>query len=361
MNTIPRRVEPSARPDPRTPARIRREFQKRLDDGARLHAAGTARRSPARLLDLGYAPKFRIALFDTVFYLSSIRQNPDLRFFIAWVAHGRDVYARLFYKDVSLVWRSASHFVRSDRENWIGKGEVRTVYEGDDELTHSAEETTDLPLEMQTALEELSRRAKRVPADERALGLVLRRGPDSRIAPYRDFTEPRRRAQANPRNRIHRDRPICRFTRRNDPASLVFARGFEPDLRAGIVERAHSNSRLYGGALSRYRILSSNRRVQYLFFAGPHHIWIIPPQATTTELSSYGVRTIDVPHADDLCVPGYEYHFMDDFEDPPVLFTQIPPGFAGPPSELDPSRADTSKWLDQLPIVREFRRVVLGG
>ena len=47
---------------------------------------------------------------------------------------------------------------------------------------------------------------------------------------------------------------------------------------------------------------------------------------------------------------------MDDSEDPPVLFSQIPEGFAGPKSPHDPSRADASAWLERLPVIREFRR-----
>jgi hypothetical protein len=58
-------------------------------------------------------------------------------------------------------------------------------------------------------------------------------------------------------------------------------------------------------------------------------------------------------------IPGYEYHFDDDSLDPPVPYSQIPPGFAGALSEVDPSRADASAWLDQLPVVREFRKQVL--
>jgi hypothetical protein len=58
-------------------------------------------------------------------------------------------------------------------------------------------------------------------------------------------------------------------------------------------------------------------------------------------------------------VPGYEYHFVDDNQDPPVNYSQIPPGWAGPASELDDARADASPWLDRIPIIEEFRRKVL--
>jgi hypothetical protein len=46
---------------------------------------------------------------------------------------------------------------------WIGKGAVRTTLLDDgDEYMHTAEATTDLPLEMQTALEDLGRKVRRV-------------------------------------------------------------------------------------------------------------------------------------------------------------------------------------------------------
>jgi len=88
---------------------------------------------------------------------------------------------------------------------------------------------------------------------------------------------------------------------------------------------------------------------------------IIPPQATTTELSSYGVRTIDVVADDDLFIPGYEYHHYEENEfGEQELFSQIPPGFAGEVCELDDAKADASPWLDKIPIIQKFRRDVLG-
>jgi hypothetical protein len=272
-----------------------------------------------------------------------------------------EIHPCIFYKDVSLVWRSASHFVLSKGEIWIGKGDVRLVVEDGEEVLYSDEATTDLPLEVQTAMETLCRAVRTGRPDDRAVALVLRRAPADRIEPYRDFTEPRRRAAADRRNLVNGGRPIARFTRRHDPTSLRFTPGFEPDFRRGILETSTSTSRLYGGRLQRFRILSRNRVIQYQFVAGPRHAWIIPPQATTTELSSYGVRTIDVAVDDDLCVPGYEYHFLEDPDDPSSLFTQIPPGFAGPPNPHDETRCDASAWLDHLPVIREFRETVLAG
>ncbi len=121
------RVEPSARPSPMTPQQVAREFHRLIDCGAQIRCAGDARGDPKRLLSGGYTPKYRVDLFDTRYYLTNIRQNPDIRFFVAYVVQKNsktgqtDIYPRIFYKHISMVWRSASNFVRSEDENWIGK------------------------------------------------------------------------------------------------------------------------------------------------------------------------------------------------------------------------------------------------
>jgi len=314
---------------------------------------------------MGYTPKHTFALFDTRFFVTRPRQNPAVRFFVAYVAQpdpagGRmRISARIFYKDLSLVWRCASHMVANDGDFWIGKGDVRTVVRNGYEISECVESTTDLPLEIQTALETLNRSAKRVREDEEALFLVLRNAPSSRVEPYRDFTEPRREAERNRENLVHGGKPVAFFAREGDPASLRVVRGFEPNFKAGIIEASHSRSAMYGGEIRRFRIASRNERIQYFFFAGPRHVWIVPPQTTTTELSSYGVRTVDVVADEDLFVPGYEYHFFDEDADESEHFSQIPEGYAGEVSKHDNDRADASAWLDQIPLIREFRRKVL--
>jgi hypothetical protein len=49
---------------------------------------------------------------------------------------------------------------------------------------------------------------------------------------------------------------------------------------------------------------------------------------------------------------------MDDSEDPPQLYSQIPPGFAGAISEVDPARADASPWLERLQVLGDFRKAI---
>lgn len=359
------KVVPSARLARLTPAQVGRRFDRLLDDGARLLPAGTARRNPRKWLAGPYRPRHMVSLFDATLYLTGPRQNDDIRFLVAYVsiADGRNgpprLYPRIFYKDISLTWRSASHWIRSANDNWIGKGDIKVVVEEGVEYDESDESTTDLPLEIQTALEAVCRTVDRVPRDEKAVGLVLRRAPEKRIAPYADFTAPRRRAAEDPANLVNRGRPFARFTRRGDPTSLEFVAGHAPDFEHGVVELAHGTSRIYGGPLRRYRIVSQNERVQYFFMAGPKQVWIASCQATSTELSTFGLRTVDAIVADELLLPGFEYHFIEPDTDPPVLYSQIPEGFAGEASPVDASRVDTSAWLDAMPVIQDFRRLVL--
>ncbi len=348
------------------PARsVARELRSLIDAGCELRPAGAAKTDPLGLFSKGYTPRYKFSVFGTDFYLTNQREDENFRFFVAYVvnppARGgrRVVVPRIFYKDQSLIWRCATHFIRSERENWIGKGDLKLVTVDGVEMESTAEETTDLPYEVQRAIDILSRRSGSPKRDNRAIALILRRAPDDRFEPYDDFLAPRRRAAANPRNLVHGGKPVASFRRANTPSSLQFVPGFEPDFGRGVVDVSESKSRLYGGQIRRFRILSRNRRIQYLFVAAPELVWIIPPQTLTTELTSYGVRTIDANVDDDLCVPGYEYHFVDDSCDPPVLYSQIPEGFAGPASEVDPSRASAAPWLDRLPVIREFRRKLL--
>jgi hypothetical protein len=361
MAQLPTEIVPSVAPSEQSPASVAREFQRLVDSGVPIRAVGRAKSRPKLLLSrYGYVPKYKIELFDTRFYLAGPRQNPDLRFFIVYVVQkrgGREaIHPRLFYKDLSLIWRSSSHVIRTSDELWIGKGDVIDVSRGGFEYVESMEQTTDLPLEIQDALEVCNRKIRRVPEDEEAMVLILRNAPAGRVEPYSDFTGPRRAAAADPRNLINGGRRVARFKRKNDPTSLVFAKGFEPDFKRGLIERGLSKSSMYGGQLHRVRVLSKNKQVQYLMIAGPHQAWVIPPQALTTELSSYGVRTVDVLADEDLFVPGFEYHYMDDTVDPPELFTQIPKGYAGAPNEYDDSRADASAWLEKLSVIRALRR-----
>ena len=369
---IPTAVVTGVEPARRSSAQIAREFRRLLDGGALFRCAGNARDEPRRLLGLGYTPKCRIDLFDTTFYFTHARQNPDLRFFVVYVVQAdvvqpdrergrRPIDARIVYKDISLIWRTASHLHLTDEELWIGKGATRIERCDGHVREESIEATTDLPLEMQAAVESLNRRVRRPRHDLGALPLVLRNAPRDRLRPYRDFSAPRERAAANPRNRIYGGRKVLRFTRRDDPTSLRIARGFEPDFGSGPIEQAAGSSSLYGGIVRSLRFLSTNGEIQYLFFVGPEHAWLAPPQALTTELSTYGVRTVDVLADEDAFIPGYEYHFEDEGDDGPELHSQIPAGYAGAHHEHDDTRADASAWLDRLPVIRELRGALAAG
>jgi len=352
---------------PRSPQAVARSFRALLDDGSVLVAGGKPLKRSSGLVRASCVPKHELDAepFGLRIFLSNVHQNPDLRFLVGYVmervSRRPRIYARIFYKDTALMWRAASHLITDRNEFWIGKGDIATIEIGGEEYQYSLESTTDLPFELQLALEKAGRSAESIPVNDRILERVLRRAPSGRIEPYVDFTRLRRRAEAEPRNRINRGRRVAFFARKHDPDSLRFVKGFEPDLSRGIVEVLDLESGYYGGQVQFFRVLSTNRKIQYGFMAAPRQVWIIPPQTLTTELTTFVLRTINVAIDEDVCVPGYEFHYMDETDDGLVLHSQIPPGFAGAHHPKDEDRADASAWIDQLPIVRAFRAKVLGA
>ncbi len=363
---IPTAISASFLRDQLSPRETQREFA-RLTESVRFKIAGIAKNDLALLNEKQFQPKHKIDVFDTRFYFTDIFQIPDLRFFVGYVVQSspgqkrKTIYPRIIYKDLSLAWRSASHFTKEGGQLWVGKGDVRDMVQDGYEMLVSDESTTDLPLEMQTAVEKILGLSNKPRNGKGVLELILRQGPDDRIEPYQDFSRPRQLAAANKKNLINRARPIATFTEPGKPQSLVVVNGFQPDFANGVIETSFSKSKLYGGRLKRFRILSMNRKIQYYFVAGAKHVWMFPPQALTTELSSYGVRTVDVEADDDLFIPGYEYHHYETNDDgEEELYSQIPEGFAGEECPADAAKADASAWLDKIPMIAEFRKIVLG-
>jgi len=348
----------------KSPRQVGDHFRRLLESGYQLHANGQAKKDPTMLLRTGYTPKYEIELFGNRFFLCNQRDAHDLKAMPAYVLPAKQprrgqpkIYARVFYKDSSLVWRSASHYINTPDEQWIGKGALRWHQKRGMRGWFSAEETTNLPFELQAALDDVSHRGRRKQNDRRILFLVLHNAPSDRVHPYEDFEGPRVKAMKTHANRINNSRPIAWFTDDNDPRSLQIQPGFEPDFGA-IIDVSASRSSMYGGDIQKYRIASKNGRIQYLFVAGPQHVWMVHPQAFTTELSSYGLRTVDVIGDEDLNIPGYEFF---DNAGTGEIDDQIPAGFAGPMCPVDPDRADASPWNERLPIIRSFRRKVLAS
>lgn len=335
-------------PEPMTPAAVRREFLARLANGAELVVPPAAAARRRRELLAKHLPRHVVRLFGTSFYLGDMRYDDHIGFLVGYVAPAetpRRIFARLFYKDSSLLWRVASHVERHGDALWIGKGDTRVEERDGWEYHVSAEETTNLPLELQAAFDEISRR-KRRRRDDHAIELVTRRAPRGRLRPFADFSGPRARAARE--WQPNGGRPVARFRRALDPRSLTFAPGCAPDLARGVVERSTTRSHYFGGEVHKLRVLSRDRRLQYLFFASPTHVWLAPPQPLTTALTSFGVRAHAALAPDELSVPGYEYHSSAE--------SQIPRGFAAAAHPEDPDRADARPWLEELPIVRAFRR-----
>lgn len=333
-----------------------------LAHGYKLRVDGQAKDDPGSFLRRGYTPKHEVELFGVRYFLCDRRNSEGLKVLPAFVLPQRSankrrptIYARVFYKDSSLVWRSASHYVNTDDEHWIGKGAVRWLDKRGDRGWYSAEETTNLPFEMQSALDDVSQRGSSSRTDNRILSLVLRNAPSNRVSPYQDFQKPRDVAMSERSNQINNNKSVAWFTDENDPKSLQFVAGFAPDF-ARVIDVSDARSTMYGGAIRKFRIASENRQIQYLFVAGPKHVWIVNPQPFTTQVSSFGLRTVDAIVDEDLLIPGYEFYDNDRSGE---VDDQIPPGFAGDVCPVDPDRADASPWNELLPVIRKFRQIVL--
>ena len=346
-----------------TPREVGQRFRRLLSDDHELRVYGQAKADPNVLLKR-YQPKYMIELFGTHFFLCDLRHSHDLKLMPAYILPATDprrkkpaLHARVLYKDSSLVWRAASHYINTPDDQWIGKGAVKYMDKRGERGWFSAEETTNMPFELQAALDEVSRRSPKAKGDRNILFLMLRNAPEYRIRPYHDFEGPREKAMKVAANRINRNRSIAWFEDEDDPRSLVIAPGFEPDFRA-IIDQSTSSSYMYGGEINRYRIASVNRKIQYMFVEGPDHVWLIHPQALTTELSTFGLRTVDVIADDDMSIPGYEFA---DNNGEGEIDDQIPPGYAGEVCPHDPDRADASPWNEKMPIIKAFRRSRLTG
>ncbi len=341
---------------------LKARLEHTLASGFDLRPAGKARRRRDGFLLERYPPLFALELYGLTIYLSGLREYEGFTFFVAYVqmprGHGRGsrkIFPRIFYKDVSLIWRSATHYINTNDEHWIGKGDIKPVVEDGKEVWYSAEETTNLPLEIQAALDTASRRSPRSVADADALGLVLRNAPANRVEPYQDFAAPREAAMRDASLVINNGKPIAWFETSDDPSSLKFTKGFEPDFVDGLIDESESSSYFYGGDILKSRFMSVNRKIHYMIVSAPEHVWLIPPQSTLASLTSYGVRPIDVEIDERVCLPGYDFHFLDTELDPPELHSQIPAGFAGDPNPVDADRADTKRWNEAMPVVAEFR------
>ncbi|MFK8030100.1 MAG: hypothetical protein AB8G18_07655 [Gammaproteobacteria bacterium] len=360
MNTAPL---PDQQPDSLTEKEVTAQFEKLLNEGCHLKPQGTAKADPRKKL-VRQKPKNLVMLEGHHYFLTNVRRDHQFRFFVAYVllkpsrtAARRTLFPRIFYKDSSLIWRVATHYINSKNEHWIGKGDIKPVVEDGEINWYSAEETTNLPFEIQTALDQISRRVKAPRPDRQALSLVLRNAPDNRVAPYADFSTPRRQAMSNTTKSIYNNRKVAWFEDDTNPDSLRFKAGFAPDFKHGLIAASQSRSKLYGGDILRFRIVSENRRIQYVFMHAPRQSWIIPPQPTALDIMSFGVHTVDAHVDENLCIPGFEYHFPDE-DEPDGVFSQIPKGFAGASSPIDPQRADASPWTHRMPVIKAFHKAL---
>jgi len=93
---------------------------------------------------------------------------------------------------------------------------------------------------------------------------VTRFGAGKRPEAYPEFTAPRKIARMEERNLINWNKPVVTFGRKGNPKSQKVVRGYEPDYKTGIIEISVDRGPLiahYGGKVTKYRIVSKNRKI----------------------------------------------------------------------------------------------------
>jgi hypothetical protein len=135
---LDREIVSGVLPSDMTARQVEHEFRGLIGQGVRIRPAGRAKDDPSSLLSRGYTPKHKLRLFDATYYLTNFRYDINFAFFVSYVLleakpgaapREREIHPRLFYKDLSLVWRVATHYIRSEGDNWIGKGDLKRGFE----------------------------------------------------------------------------------------------------------------------------------------------------------------------------------------------------------------------------------------
>ena len=151
VQRIPTEIIPSVDRTDISSRVVHRKFEALLGS-AKVEFTANTGAAIADLFKKRLAPKHHIALFDTEYFFSNVRQLPELRFFVCYVVQRKRIYPRIVYKDLSLAWRCASHFSYLGEDIWLVKGDTRQELIGEELVEFSDESTTDLPLEIQTAV-----------------------------------------------------------------------------------------------------------------------------------------------------------------------------------------------------------------
>ncbi len=136
---------------------------------------------------------------------------------------------------------------------------------------------------------------------------------------------------------------------------FIFTPGYEPNFHHGVVHNFTTENPIYG-MVSSYVVRSTNGALQYLFNVDrAGRVWIGGVQTTSVALNRQGVRVDRVTVPDALLTPAFEY------------LRQMPRGYEVGPLHMkermhptDSHYADATPFLNQLGVIQDFRRYVLG-
>ena len=254
-------ILPGVQPDPRDPRALATEFRAALADGVRLRPSGEAKQDPTPAANsplrgaLSHRPLPGSNLSDRV----PLRRQPEfhgrVRRTVGVLRSRRRVRTTRgsSTKDSSLVWRVATHFVRSEDDNWIGKGDTKW------ELIRRRRVLVQRGGDREPAFSRCRKRSTSLAGAARSHGGITTRSRSSCSAateiasnPFAEFVTPRRRAAE--RYRIHGGKPIARFHSQGRSQHAALREG----LRTGLPTRgwwtqSSSHSKLYGGPVTKFR------------------------------------------------------------------------------------------------------------
>jgi len=334
-----------------------RRFKEALDQGIplRIYAPEDEDDIPVTYEYLaleGHAPLHRIRFGDDTYYISRPFIGPDNRIsFIAYCQHidSRDNKPKLFVNEFYFsgshaVWRAASHRAWG----WIGKG--------------VDEHSQTLPLEIIPFLNRIVEKAGNIETREYDLFKILGIGGiipaesqifthvdvlnGQRAAPELDLTGSRRIVVAEEVSLAPADSDELHRYRFPDE-------GYKPDFTSKKILRYPSRNDVYG-RITHYRILSRNKKLQYLFNVSEEGlVWIGSVQSVSKDLNRQGVRQ-DAPN---IIVPPTLLQAPYDY--PSEIVKNLPQGYLGDDHPGHPEYASAAKFTEKIDLVVEFRAEVL--
>jgi len=297
-------------------------------------------------LDRGLMPSHKFSVESgEVFYVSDPFVDPTSQktVFLVYLKHipkdgtAPQIFVNAYYRsDSQNVWRAASHQGVGENAWWIGKG-----YD---------EQYQTLPSAVQEKLEGLKNSAAAIPTKEgfyKVLGLGEEHPYDPAIMQSVMLSQIK-----NIVNPIGLSKSLFQTPQ--------YERGLRPDFTS--CRTYETQSLLYGGKVTTYVVSSEDGAVEYLFNVavvnGVTKVWIGGLQYAHPKLTRQGIPSVPINAPWFYMTPAFEY--ASNIETLKTKMGVDLSSYMRPQNIYRPEKyIDMSSFLDQLPIIKDFRAQVL--